>query len=152
MVLSGAVQGARSLLNILGGEYRGAKTYLLKRPFYDFGPESKDSGIKPASRDSCIFIDWLLYKNIIDKSAIIEYSLGEEKKEIAFAEAVSKINACQLTLFQRKVSVIEQNLLNALIIGINSFLVDFICNDFKSFSESSSDRKKDTKKIKFSSY
>ena len=81
MVLSGAVQGARSLLNILGGEYRGAKTYLLKRPFYDFGPESKDSGIELASRDSCIFIDWLLYKNIINKNAIFEYSLGAEKKK-----------------------------------------------------------------------
>ena len=46
-----------------------------------------------------------------------------------------------MILIQRKVSVIKQNLLNALIIGINSFLVDFICNDFK-------EEKKDTEKNK----
>ena len=62
----GAVAGARYVLDILGGIYGEEDLYLSSRQFYDFGKSSALKGFELAIKDTVIFVDWLLYKELLD--------------------------------------------------------------------------------------
>ena len=64
---SGAVPGARYMLDLLGGTYGAQGNYLIKRQYYDFGEGDKGKSEELAARDTAIFLDWLVSKSILNK-------------------------------------------------------------------------------------
>ena len=126
----GAVAGARHMLDLLGGKYGIPAKYLIKRQYYDFGEGDENKAKELAARDTILFLDWLVSKEILNKEDIIKYIDSNSKEQnINLIEASSRVYNFYDTLTKQSTNVYAKNTLPKIIDAISAYLANAIANE-----------------------
>lgn len=126
---AGAVRGSRHILDYLGGHYGEKYSLLSKREYYDFGPTDQDKAVELATRNTALFLDWLMSKKLVDDKEKVEYiDANKRSHSISLKEATTRIYNYSDTLNLQPTNKYAEQTRVEIALAINKYLYDMLSN------------------------